>query len=267
MSEKKIVIKLNYGTPSAKQHRSPPPPEYEWNYKRIAIALLIGVAIGVLAYWLSMGPSTEVASKAEPVSTDSENQIPLAKPEEVNPDQIDQNVDSDSSLDHNNSNLIVSDTFEITKEVSPTVTENSPEPTTDESTTSSTPATQQATNNNPSPLLAPNNIVRAQFSWGIKDREPTSDVTSPAILRPGDSVTLYFFSEFYNMAGQSVSHEWSRNGKFVWAKNFRIEDNLWQVFSSKQLTSNALGEWTVKIKDASGENLGEYRLKVLQPKT
>ncbi len=273
MSEKKIVIKLNYGEPSAKPHRSTPTPEYEWNYKRITIALLIGVAIGILAYWLSIGtPRTEVAgstekSYAEPESVATENQRALTQSEEVNRDQIDQNIDSNTLADHDNSNLAVSETANIVQETPSIDTQITPAQEVLESKVVETATSQQATHSDVATGIDPKNIARAQFSWGIKDKEPTSYVTSPAILRPGDSVTLYFFSEFNNMSGQSVSHEWSRNGKFVWAKNFRVEGNLWRVFSSKRLTSDVLGEWTVTIKDASGENLGEYTLKVLQPKT
>ncbi len=272
MSEKKIVIKLNYGTPKPKQQRSTAPLEYEWNYKRIVIALVIGIiSCATLGYWLSTPtPMSEVTKQgtgidSETVST--EKQASLIDSRNVDNERSLQNSDSDPSHNSTGSELTRGELVE-TAQVQPR-TDNKEFSKQDslELDVADTAAFQQSTNIVASASVAHKNVSRAQFSWGIKDQEPTSEIISPAILRPGDSVVLYFFSEFNDMTGQSLSHEWSHNGKVHSTKKFQIGKNRWRVFSSKQLTSDLLGEWKVSIKDSSGKELGQYELNVLEPKT
>jgi hypothetical protein len=256
MSEKKIVIKLKYGASASQDHGSPSlalPPQYDWNYKRIA--LLVGVvAIALLGYRFLIrpaGPELDVLSESiisdkQPKVTDfhppTRKPVPIQPGRNLNPDELQSLTDS---------------------ELPTSVTDNTRQ---GEIDVADTAAFQKAANIDETTSVHTKNIVRARFTWGIKDREPTGEIKSPAILQPGDSVTLHFFSEFNDMKGQSISHEWSHNGNVVVAKDFQISENRSRVFSSKQLTSNLLGKWKVAIKDSKGENLGEFVLKVLAPK-
>jgi hypothetical protein len=136
-------------------------------------------------------------------------------------------------------------------------------PATSESGADASPGRKAAPENLPAPATAAQ-LVRAQFAWGIKDKEPTAVIASPAILQSGNSVTLYFFSEFNGMQGRTVSHRWSRNGRVALIKDFQVAGEHWRVFSSKQLNTKLLGEWKVTIRDDKGENLGEFVLNVLK---
>ena len=274
MSEKKIVIKLNYGAPKSKQHRSSAPPDYEWNYKRIAIALTIAIIFSAaLSYWLSTPtPQPEVADRGTDTdiayeTLSSEKQAMLKNSRNVDDENSFLNRDSDPSPNAPNQELLIPESVETTHEKTLVTNRKIPKQDSFELDVADTAAFQQSTKIDPAASVGRQNVARAQFTWGINNHEPTGEIASPAILRPGDSVVLYFFSEFDDMNGQSLSHEWSHNGKVHSTKKFQIDENRWRVFSSKRLTSDLLGEWKVTIKDSSGEEFGQYELKVLKPKT
>lgn len=277
MPEKKIVIKLKYGATASQDHGSPAlplQPQYDWNYKRIA--WVVGaILIALLGYRLLVGsPEPEVAIRVNEIdvpseSIFSEDQRTLTNSRqsvrEVSPAQLDGDPGPNKSQSLTDSDITTTLTDKNRQVKSPGTKPGLSVQDRSKLDVADTAAFQDATNIDALAPVQTKNIVRAQFTWGIKNREPTSKIRSPAILQPGDSVALYFFSELKDMAGQSLSHEWSHNGRVVVAKDFQINENRWRVFSSKQLTSDLLGEWKVAIKDSKGENLGEFVLEVLEP--
>lgn len=276
MSEKKIVVKLKYGASASPHHGSSSSPkqlEYAWNYKRIAFAMLSVVGLGLFGYGLLTGlPVPEVSESTGEMDVLSELEIskkppPVAevltndrqsssiqpgenpRPEEIPTVTGSEAVDSltekirpgerlvaqQALSEQGGSELTIADAAafqEVAKIDTPEITEN---------------------------------VVRAQFAWGIKEKEPAGEIRSPAILQRGDSVALYFFSELKGMNGQTLTHQWSHNGTVAVSKNFRVDGDRWRVFSSKQLNSDLLGEWKVAIRDSNGNNLGEFVLDVLEP--
>lgn len=279
MSEKKIVVKLKYGA-SASSHQgsySPNTPiEYDWNYKRIAIVLIGLIVLGGLAYRLLPGsPSPETTNgtgdidfisesvtleKQQPLnrSLDPDRQVTIAQPDKNSGTSLKkgpvstENETVDLQADTDSGDLTETSQPQSEKSESESVVPSR-----------ATLQAEEAIDKSES-LVSPN-IVRARFAWGIKDKEPAGAIQSPAILQRGDSVTLYFFSEFKNMDGQTIRHEWSHDGKVKVTKDFDIAGSRWRVFSSKQLNSELLGEWKVVIRAPDGKNLGEYILKVLEP--
>ncbi len=244
MSEKKLVIKLKYGASAPRDKRPHPslrPPDYEWNYKRIALVLGIGL-IGLvwLTYFIIDAPENRVAkhgaeSKATTATLNRSSQPVLSTSDRQ----------TASGRSQQNSRT------EEPQTVSRSGTDVSPH--------------AEGSHENRSDAEKSKQLVRAQFAWGIKDKEPTGEIGSPAILRPSDSVTLYFFSELEGMNGQSVSHRWSHDGRVALIKEFEIRGENWRVFSSKQLNTKLLGEWKVTVRDSRGQDLGEFVLNVLKP--
>lgn len=276
MPEKKIVIKLKYGAVASQNHGSlslPSQPQYDWNYKRIAWAVGVMV-ITLMGYRLLIGsPEPDVAKSINEINVPSESiisekqrTITNSRPSAGGVSSIQQEEVSEPNASQSLTDSEITTTATgTTRQVIPPAKQGLSVQGRSELDVADTAAFQDAAYFDTLAPVQTKNIVRAQFTWGIKNKEPTSELRSPAILQPGDSVALYFFSEFNNMDGQILSHEWSHNGKVVVNKDFQINEDHWRVFSSKQLTSDLLGKWKVTIKDSKGENLGEFVLAVLEP--
>ncbi|MGR9105376.1 MAG: DUF2914 domain-containing protein [Gammaproteobacteria bacterium] len=275
MSEKKLVIKLKYGASARSEtgSSSSGSARYDWNYARIAwLLLLVFITIGFIAYQLFSAVQEQNGTARSPgvkppIIAQKSLNSPASESSEIPPGaaQFELNRPSDAlrtvdnPADHPPSTATESHSGSSRGEGMQSEESTQPENSVEDAAVES--HAQQAETG-----LAPSqNIVRAQFSWGILNREPTGTVVSPAILQPGGSVTLYFFSEFRNLKDRTVTHVWSHNGRHVGSMNFRIGGNRWRVFSTKQLHSGLLGEWRVRILDAAGKPLGEYSLNVLQP--
>ncbi|MGH8553854.1 MAG: hypothetical protein ACRERS_11210, partial [Methylococcales bacterium] len=77
MSEKKLVIKLKYGASalpeksSASLHRQ---PEYEWNYNRVAFALVVGVIVLALSVYSVFSESEDRGATDHTAETDLSTQ-------------------------------------------------------------------------------------------------------------------------------------------------------------------------------------------------
>lgn len=96
-------------------------------------------------------------------------------------------------------------------------------------------------------------VARAVFTTGIKDREPVDQVTTLTT----DKDKVYFFTEIRNMSGHSVKHRWEYNGKTMAEVEFNVAGPRWRVWSSKSLLPQWTGEWKVSMVDEAGKVLGE----------
>lgn len=102
------------------------------------------------------------------------------------------------------------------------------------------------------PLLPPN-IIRAQLTNGIKNREPI-DRAESVISTPSQGFKrLFYFTEFRGMKGQKVFHRWEHEGHIVAEVKFNVGGNRWRVYSSKNLIPSMEGEWKITITDATGK--------------
>ena len=272
MSEKKLVIKLKFGSTVDRDRESRPirkQPQYEWNYKRIAVAFSLCLLVFVI---LAYGFIDEAPDKATVGRT--------ADPEPVaaSNESFKQNPSRSPTADHQVRSMPFDEINRIDEprapsghRIEPSAGEKAiPKKVSSANEAPSVESDTQTRRVDPSQddeqaSGDSRNVVRAQFAWGIKDKEPTGEIRSPAILQPGHSVDLYFFSEFKGLQGQAISHVWLRNGKLVEIRDFEVGGDRWRVFSSKRLNSKLLGEWSVKIRNAEGKSLGTFALEVLQP--
>ncbi len=127
------------------------------------------------------------------------------------------------------------------------------EPSDNENANAQTPPFDSGATSSESPVSF--NIVRAQLTNNVKNREPV-DLIKGTVSAEGQSLKhLYYFTEFRNMQGQTLSHRWIHEGKTVAEVNFDIRGNRWRVYSSKYLTPSMAGHWQVLLVDARGEPL------------
>jgi hypothetical protein len=94
-------------------------------------------------------------------------------------------------------------------------------------------------------------VRRAVFTTGVEEREPVDELMSV----PAGMDTLWFFSEIVDLAGGSITHRWIYGGKTMAEVPFQIGGPRWRVYSSKILSPDRVGQWTVEIVDGDGEVL------------
>lgn len=275
MTDKKIVIKLRYGAEaqeSAAEKTASKPVEYDWHYGRIVGFLVIAILIaGGLILGLPDKPGTlerqaqtnsaEVPALAE--TTVMEKGPAMADEVTIQPAPVVEIPAANSSEPVARSEVDISETSADAETIAPRTDFSSLEKVED----GTSDVSDKVETGDRGTLLGGTDILsRAQFSWGITSgREPTSSVSSPAILQRGDQVQLYFFTEISNMKGHSVTHEWRHRGKVLATREFRVGGDRWRVYSSKTLNSALLGEWQVSVRDQDGKVLGQYSLSVEQP--
>jgi len=105
--------------------------------------------------------------------------------------------------------------------------------------------------------LAHSPVLRTQFTTAIKDREPVDNLTE---LNNGTAERIYCFTEFTNLKGQVVSHSWEYRGQVVDESRFYVDSSHSRVWSSRLLTPDRPGTWTVIITSPEGKVLAERTL-------
>ncbi len=94
-------------------------------------------------------------------------------------------------------------------------------------------------------------VERASFTTAVKNREPVDMVRE----LHNDQVKIYYFTELMNMAGQTVTHRWTFNGKTMAEVDFEVGGPRWRVKSSKWLQPHWLGTWTASVINGSGRTV------------
>lgn len=94
-------------------------------------------------------------------------------------------------------------------------------------------------------------ISRAVFTHGITQREPIDKIVS--ISQSFEKV--YFFTELSNFKGELIKHRWEHEGEVIAEVEFKIKSPRWRAYSSKNISSNGLGKWTVFVTNSVGLEL------------
>lgn len=104
----------------------------------------------------------------------------------------------------------------------------------------------------PAPVETPRErYALVQFTTGIENREPIDQVT----FVESDIRRVYFFSDLRGLAGTTVTHRWSHAGTPQAEVKFAVGGPRWRVWSSKELSQDRLGDWTVEIVTDEGETI------------
>jgi hypothetical protein len=108
--------------------------------------------------------------------------------------------------------------------------------------------TQTQATEKPEPL-AKGSVARSAFATDVQDHEPVDQITALTT----DTNKVYFFTELIDLQGQRVVHRWEREGEVVAEVPFQVGGARWRVWSSKNLQSDWVGDWTVSIVNGSGD--------------
>jgi hypothetical protein len=89
-------------------------------------------------------------------------------------------------------------------------------------------------------------VSRAMFTTAIEDREPVLMVES---IDSSAYTSISFFTEFNDLSGHNVTHQWTHNDKVMFEKTFEVKADRWRVWTSKTLIPSWTGTWTVNVLD------------------
>lgn len=107
------------------------------------------------------------------------------------------------------------------------------------------------------PPAADGSVIRTQFTSAIAGAEPRDNLTE---LNDGEAERIYCFTELENLTGQVLVHRWEYRGEVMSKRRFRVDGAHARVWSSRLLTPDRSGSWTVVIMTASGQILAERTL-------
>jgi hypothetical protein len=98
----------------------------------------------------------------------------------------------------------------------------------------------------PGTNLLAGEVSRAIFTTAIEDHEPVLIVES---ISSSDNTTIVFFTEFNDLSGHNVTHQWTHNDEIMFEKTFEVKGARWRVWTSKTLIPSWTGTWTVNVLD------------------
>lgn len=104
--------------------------------------------------------------------------------------------------------------------------------------------------------IASDHLQRAQLTWEIRDREPTTALPASISLGSKEVIRVYFFNELQGLKGQTVYHDWYLNDERVARVDINTYLDQMRASSGKYINQEMLGEWRVEAVTESGENLG-----------
>lgn len=93
------------------------------------------------------------------------------------------------------------------------------------------------------PSFAGGNVAKAQFTTRVADREPVNNVTRVST----EFNKVFFFTDIRDCKGCRIEHQWWFRGNKVSTVDGRAKYDRYRWWSSKTLTDNMLGDWTVKL--------------------
>lgn len=96
-------------------------------------------------------------------------------------------------------------------------------------------------------------VSRAQFTTGIKQREPIDRVGLVIPAKGNGIKQLYYFTEIKGMRGETITHRWEHEDQVVAKVQLQIGSNQWRTYSSKNLTPAMTGNWRVVVVDSQGK--------------
>ena len=99
------------------------------------------------------------------------------------------------------------------------------------------------------------NVARAQFTYGVRGREPIDRVGPIVHAEEKDIKRLYYFMELTDMGGETITHRWLYEGQIMAEIPFRIGGNHWRIYSSKDLAPSMTGRWQVIVTNSQDETI------------
>jgi hypothetical protein len=95
-------------------------------------------------------------------------------------------------------------------------------------------------------------VARIVLASGPDADAQSDPINSPIVVGPGQQKRVALYTELRDLAGQTVSHRWERDGQTMAVIAFKVGGDRWRVHSSKMLTPASKGSWRVVVADSQG---------------
>jgi len=90
---------------------------------------------------------------------------------------------------------------------------------------------------------AANGADIAQLTTRVSNKAPVNNVTELST----EFNKIFFFTDIRDCSGCRIEHKWFYKGKLVSTVDGRAKSDRWRWWSSKTLTEDMVGLWTVKL--------------------
>lgn len=237
MAEKKsLVIKIKRPTlkPEAEIQ---PAMVTQWHKPRIIMAVMIVLGLLAVSVYLLTGRSSSENSPAQPKPAGAETESRIKPPSDT----------------VNNQPAIAPPQPTEKKQAASRAAAERPSVNTDKQ-----PAANAARlPNKPIPVKSDSRVKRAVLTQALNGREPGKAMANTVTVGKNKPVTVYYFTELRDMAGQKIYQVWLHDGKAVARYEHEVAADRWRTFSHRRLTTKARGAWQVKTIDEQGRLLNE----------
>ena len=225
--KKKVVLKVSFskreGLPNKKEQ---PQLITEWNYTRIAIALIILFILIATGVGLLLDDNKRVHPANIPQSKQTKDaQTTIRNVPDKAADSI------------------------VLKETKPLVD-------------SSLSNKKQAVINTFTETL--DNVVRAQLAKGIWKNEPFGKITDSIKVNSEEATGIFYFTELNNMKGQTVFHVWKHEGTIIFKKQRDVLEDSYKTYTSKLFTKRSVGSWSVETVDSNNKQMNVINFTVVE---
>ena len=274
----KIRIQIQQQPPQAIDEIYPDLPEPEVTYeesldwRKISIAALIVLPILILIGYLLFADKNNEKSRNEPPPADSiipvpENKTSLDKTEpltgssdkasETLPDQL--IIQSNTQVDPVGSK----ETAVASKAIATPIKKPESAAVINQPAITGIKIPKTARQSKPQKISDHPEVVRAQLSHAIEEREPVDSIDAIQ-LRSGESKSIHFYLHLKNLQGKNIRINWYHDGKLDSKLALQVHNNNWRTHASKQLDHRRLGSWRVELIDESGNLLAARSFTVSQ---
>lgn len=237
-SQLKIRVRLQEPPHEAEQAQAPEQTvEYRWDRIIAALvitALLIGSVAGISFYLLDRTQKEQPLYQVSPISITNESKNAGIE----QPDQAEQKSSVTTSA----------------KDEKEGETEKKSEPVNSPKVVSGTPVQVKT--------KAPEHILNARLSTGIRNREPVDTAPELIPMNPEGLIRLFLFTELKDLKGESIHHDWYRDGQRVARVTMTPQLERLKAHSSKYINGNMRGNWRVEVIKDDGELLAETAFEV-----
>ena len=106
-------------------------------------------------------------------------------------------------------------------------------------------------------------VARVQLAARMQGLEPGPPIDLPVRLSPGQTRTIYFFTELLGLSGRTVLHRWEWNGRMTQERQLHPASQSWRAYTAMTIAGDMRGSWRVSAVEAkTGKVLAWQRFEV-----